>query len=405
MVISTSQTTTMSAFGKGVMAFYKKHGFDVYFLAYDNGRLETIADEGFEFFNISYVRALDLISDIKAFFQVMRIFRKLRPDVIQLATTKPCFLCGIAGKLTGVPLIIRHKWGSLLECNYRGLKRFLLFNADRVANRLADRIVSVSHELLESEVDAGTIDAKKGIVYGNGSAFGLNIDFFKLTGEKKKKAIELRQQWGVGENEFVFGTAMRINIEKGICELVEAFVRLYEKKPYLRLKIAGQYDIRNSPPEEIIRTIEEHPGITFVGFQEDISVFYAAIDAYVMPSYREGFCNSNLEASGMEKAIVSTDIIGVNGSSVIDGVTGLIVPPRNAEALADAMDRIASDRELARNLGRQGRERIVRGFSNKLVWHNQLKDICLLLKKKRIDPPVEPDQIIKEACPLCSSSY
>lgn len=401
IVISTSVTSTMAAFGKGTMAFFRQHGFDVDYLSYDNGRLVAIDDEGFVFFSVNYIRALNPLADIKAFFQILKIFRERRPDVISLATLKPCFLGGLAGRITGVPVIIRHKWGSMLDCNYKGFKRFLLFKADKIANKLADRVAANSHELLESEINIGSIDPDKATTYGHGSAFGIDTDLFKLNDVNKEKAKDLRQYWGITDDNFVFGTVMRINTEKGICELINSFTKVNKKFPNTKLLIIGRYDIRNLPPDEIVRTIEEHPSIKFIGFQEDITVAYAAMDVFVLPTYREGFCNANLEASSMEKCVISTDVIGVNGSSVINNETGLIVPARDAEALKEAMERVVFNRELCERLGQNGRQRVERNFTNKYVWHCQLKDICSLLLEKDIQPPVLPDQIEGSSCPLC----
>jgi len=391
----------MGAFGKGTMAFFRQHGFDVDYLAYDNGGLEAIEGEGFSFFNVNYIRALNPLADVKAFFQILKIFRERHPDVISLATTKPCFLGGLAGRITGVPVIIRHKWGSLLDCNYKGFKRFLLFKADRIANKQADRVAVNSHELLESEINVGSIDPDKATTYGHGSAFGIDTDLFSLNNVNKGKARGLRRHWGISDNDFVFGTVMRVNIEKGICELVRAFVEVNKKFPNTKLIVAGKYNIRNLPPDDIVKAIEGHPSIKYIGFQEDITVAYAAMDIFVLPTYREGFCNSNLEASSMGKCVISTDIIGVNGSSVIDNETGLIVPARDTDALREVMERVVSDRELIERFGQNGRQRVERNFTNKYIWHCQLKDICGLLLEKAIQPPVLPDQIEDSSCPLC----
>lgn len=403
MVIAVSQVTTMALLGKGQMAFFRQHGFDVDVLAAKDESVDSVIQEGAEFFDTNFIRDLSPFADIKTMWHLFKLFRRRKPDVIQLMTLKPSMLGALAGRITGVPLIIRHKWGSMLDCNYRGLKRFLLFRADRTSNILAHRVVSVSHQLLESEVKIGAIDPRKAIVYGSGSSNGLDLNRFKKTPEWIQGAKEVRDKLGIWQDATVLGTVMRVNIEKGICELVNAFCKLAERMPKLHLIIIGGYDIRNLPPEDVVRTIESHPRIHFTGFVGNIEDYYAAMDIFVMPSYREGFCNSNIEASGMELPVISTNVIGCSGSSVLDGVTGLVVPPRDSKALADAIEKLLTDKQLAKKLGYQGRERVEREFDQKLVWHNQLRDICLMLQQKGIEPPVEPEQIADRSCPLCKS--
>jgi glycosyltransferase involved in cell wall biosynthesis len=316
-------------------------------------------------------------------------------------TLKPCILGALAGRMAKVPLIVRHKWGNMRDCNYKGLKRFLLFSADKLSNKLAHRVVVICHKLKESEVKAGALDRRKAVVYGSGSSNGLDLERFRKTDERVKKAKQIREKLGIEQDAMVLGTSMRINIEKGICELIGAFCGLAKKIPQLHLLILGEYDIRNLPPEDIVHTIEQHPRIHFAGFVKNIEDYYAAMNIFVMPSYREGFCESNIEASGMELPVVTTDIIGCSESAK-DGISGLLVPPRDSQALADAIEKLLTDKELARKLGRQGRERVEREFDQKFVWHNQLRDICNLMKAKGVSPPVEPEQIAEKSCPLCA---
>jgi len=402
MVIAVSQANTMATLGKGQVAFYRQHGFDVdVFAAKDDG-MDSVVEEGAELFDTNFTRNLNPFVDIKTTWRLFKLFRIRKPDVIQLMTLKPCILGALAGRMAKVPLIVRHKWGNMRECNYKGIKRFLLFSADKMSNKLAHRVVAICHRLKESEVSAGAVDERKAVVYGSGSSNGLDLDRFERTFERIQGGKVIRDKLGISQDATVLGTVMRANIEKGICELVEAFCKLAENIPNLHLIIIGGYDIRNLPPEHVVRTIEEHPSIHFVGFVRNIEDYYAAMNIFVMPSYREGFCKSNIEASAMELPVVSTRIIGCS-ESVLDGVSGLLVPPRNSAALAEAIEKIIKDRELARQLGQGGRKRVEREFDQKLVWHNQLRDICLMLQQRGIEPPVEPGQIVGKNCPLCDN--
>lgn len=403
MAIATSIPFTMASFGKGQMTFFKRHGFDVDYLTSMGDGLETVLKEEINYFEIDFKRALSPIADIKTLYKLIKLFRCRKPVVVQLMTLKPSILGVLAGRISGVPLLIRHKWGYMRDCNYRGLKRFLLFSADRWSNRLAHRVVINSHELKDAEIKAGDVNPAKVAVYGAGTSHGIDLNKYTLTPELKDIGRKIRQWLNLAVDDIVLGTVMRINIEKGVCELVEAFSQLYGKYKNLHLMIVGDYDPRNRPPEKIIRTIEEHPNIHMVGWQKDVNHYYAAMDIFALPTYREGFCNSNIEASAMELPVISTKIIGVDGSSVVDEVTGLIVPPRDSIGLAKAIDRVLCNETLAKQLAINGRKRVEKEFPNELIWHYQLKDICHLLIERGIKPPVEPEKILGQTCPLCNN--
>jgi glycosyltransferase involved in cell wall biosynthesis len=404
IVVGITLTSSMAVFGKGFLAFLKQHGFDVYLCARKDMLYEKIEDEGFTFIEMPFERRFNPLNDLQLLYKFISTFSKIKPDVVDLMTLKPCAIGSVAAKLTGVPVIIKHLWGFMAECNYDPLRRTLLLGAHKVSNVMADRVVAVCQELKEVEEKSKRTSPDKTVVYGQGSAFGIDIDQFLLTEERKCIGEELRHRWSIKEGHRVFGSVMRVNVEKGVTELVDAFVTLYEKHPEYRLIIAGRHDIRNRPAQRILDLMDHHPGIRFVGFVDDIRDFYAAIDIFVLPTYREGFCNSNLEASSMSKPVISTNIIGVNNSSVIDGVTGLIVPPRDAARLAEKMELLAGNQILCEKLAQQGRNRVEAYFDKEMVWHNQLRDICELLKLKNIKPPVEPSHILHRKCSLCSRS-
>lgn len=400
LVISVSLASTMATLGKDQAGFFVQHGFDVDIFGKADGTESSVISEGANFFDIDFKRSLSPMADIITLFKLIKLFRRQKPDVVQLMTLKPSFLGSIAGRLTGVPLIVRHKWGYMRDSNYRGIKRFLLSSVDKISNILSHRIVAICHKLLEAEIKAKAINPKKAIVFGSGSDNGVDLKRFKRTSELIEKGRAIREKLGIWPNTSVLGTVMRINIEKGISELVMSFEQLSEKYPNLRLIIVGEFDIRNLPGRDIINEIKDNPRIHHVGFQKNMEEYYAAMDIFVMPSYREGFCKSNIEASSMELPVVSTNIIGCS-ESVKDGVSGILVPPRQVQPLVDAIEKLLNNKELAEKLGKQGRQRVENEFDQKYVWHNQLRDICQLLKDKGIEPPIEPEKIIGISCPLC----
>jgi glycosyltransferase involved in cell wall biosynthesis len=400
MVIAVSQASTMATLGKGQAEFFVQHGFEVHVLAKADGTEQSVIEEGAIFHHVDFRRALSPIADIIAMFKVLRLFLRIKPEVIQLMTTKPGFVCSVVGRISGVPLIIRHKWGYVRECNYHGIKKFLLLTTDKLCNKLAHRVVVICHKLLLAEVKAKAVEPTKAVVYGSGSSNGLDLERFRKTEKTVKWGREVRDSLNIPLTAPVIGTVMRINIEKGIRELIDAFLEVSKKCQELRLIIVGDYDIRNLPSKHYMEVIANHSRIHHVGFQKNIEKYYAAMNIFVMPSYREGFCKSNIEASGMEIPVIATNIIGCS-ESVKNGVSGILVPPRTVQPLADAIEKFLLDKEFANKIGMQGRRRVESEFDQKKVWHSQLRDICKLLQDINIKLPVVPGNINNSSCLLC----
>lgn len=178
----------------------------------------------------------------------------------------------------------------------------------------------------------------------------------------------------------------RIVRDKGLVELAAAWKQLKERHPSLYLAIAGDLEPQDPVPDEVVKMIREDPRIRSVGWIEDLRSFYASIDLLILPSYREGFPNSPLEASAMGVPVVSTLVPGCI-DAVVDGVTGLLVPPRDAVALAGAIERYILDPELRRRHGRAGRFRAIRDYQPLPIYREVYRHYCELLATCGISAP------------------
>lgn len=166
----------------------------------------------------------------------------------------------------------------------------------------------------------------------------------------------------------------RIVRDKGINELVEAFMRVREGRN-VRLLLVGQYEDNLDPVSEETRMrIEKCEDIVYAGPQygRDLLAYYAVSDSFVFPSYREGFPNTVLEAGAMGLPSIVTDI---NGSREIikDGKNGMIIPPRSVETLAEAMLRMVEDKTMRKQMAENAREMIVSRFEKNFVQKCQIE--------------------------------
>ena len=206
-----------------------------------------------------------------------------------------------------------------------------------LASKFADKItlVSESERKLISHSLGRSLPPKYVVVH-NGSKATL-LDTIKPVARSRE--------------DFVFCVTSRLVRAKGIGELLEAFEKLYDSYANARLWLVG-----DGPDEQIFKTrAASTDGVTFFGHSDTPLDYVAACDVFVHPSHHEGFSLSLIEAAMLGKPIVACNV-GGNPEIIKDGATGLLVPAQNPEALAEAMERLINDLELAKSLGANAKQ-------------------------------------------------
>src|SRR5208337_3514624 len=214
-------------------------------------------------------------------------------------------------------------------------------------------------------------------------------------------AGQLRRNLNIPQGAPVVGFVGRLTRDKGISELVRAYFRLREHFPELRLLLVGDLEEGDPLPGKTRRYIQSEPGIIHTGFVQDPALYYHVMDVLALPSYREGFANAVLEAHAAGKPVVAARSTGVV-DSVIDGVTGILVPVGDAEALAEALELALEDKSLAATLGAAGRERVGREFQQERIWDAIVQEYLQLLRTKGL--PVPTPATSNEATTAVASS-
>jgi len=319
--------------------------------------------EGVRTIAVPMERHISLMKDLRALLAMIKTIRKERPYMIHSMTPKAGLLCMVAGWLTGVPVRI-HTFTGLVWPTSTGLKRKILMFTDRLTCACATHIIPEG-EGVKNDLIRGKITKKPLKVLGYGSCKGINLEYFQVNEKLKVKSEELRK-----EGVFTYLFVGRITRDKGINELVEAFVRLHQEYPYTRLVLVGRFEDSLDPVRPSTRTSidQEENGIEAAGpkYGDDLLTQYAASDCLVLPSYREGFPNTPIEAGAMGLPCIVTDI---NGSREIiqDGVNGLIVPSKDADALYEAMRRMLLDCDMRELMIAKARPMIAERFEDSFV--------------------------------------
>jgi glycosyltransferase involved in cell wall biosynthesis len=302
-------------------------------------------------------RRISPYHDIKAFFQLISLFLREKPDLVWAVAPKGGLLGILAARLLGVKRRVFIFQGEVWSSR-KGVSRWILKCADLLLGRCATDLFAVSFfekAFLETEkvVPAGGLK-----VLGHGSICGVDLDRYKPDMEAR---VSIRMETGIPQAAVVALFAGRLTEDKGVLDLAEAFRDLAVSMPSLWLMIVG-------PDEEgLSSTIMRILGCSaercrILGFTEEVEKYMAAADYICLPSYREGFSITMIEASGVGIPAIGSRIPGVM-DTIKDGETGILVEPGNTAELREAMSRLTKDGGLRRQLGRSARLNVEADFS------------------------------------------
>jgi glycosyltransferase involved in cell wall biosynthesis len=313
---------------------------------------------------VNIPRDVELINDLKALISLIRIFIKYRFDIVHSYTPKAGFITALAGFLTSTPSRL-HSFTGQVWVHLTGPKRMLLKGIDRVIAVLNTHNYADSFGQKQFLIAEGIETELNLSVIHKGSLGGINVERFdpkRLSGQIE----ELRNKFFPDINDKILLYLGRQNKDKGLRELYIAFNQLKNKYP-VKLLLVGPVETMKDPSfKNLIETLRADNDVTFVNFTSEPELYIGMADIFCFPSYREGFGTVALEASAMEKPVVATNIYGLS-DAVADGESGLLVEVYNAEDLREKLEKLLTDPTFAKKLGQQGRERVVRDFSNKLI--------------------------------------
>src|SRR5690606_25459277 len=217
---------------------------------------------------------------------------------------------------------------------------------------------------------------------GNGNVNGINLQWFSKEQVSCEGLVNLKKKLNIQTSDFLFVFVGRLVGDKGINELVTAFDEIINHKPNAKLLLVGPQEPDLDPlKEETIKRIANNSAIISVGFQNDVRPYFAIADALVFPSYREGFPNVVMQAGAMELPSIVTDINGCN-EIIEEGKNGLIIPPKNVDALLAAMEKIVMDQTLYSQLKQNARPMVTSRYEQPVVWNAILEEYNRLLKEK-----------------------
>ena len=337
----------------GQMKFLRDQSWDVLMVSADGRELpQVIKAEGVRHEVIPLTRKVTPFQDLKCLWLLYQLIKKEQPDIVHTHTPKAGLLGMIAAKLAGVKVRI-HTLAGIPYMAAEGGKKSLLEKMEKVTYSFATHVWPNSNGLKNFVLENNLCPAEKLTVIGKGSSNGVSLEKFNRGVLKENHLVAATMRILPGEDDFIILSVGRLVKDKGIQELVDAFLssKIVGKS---KLVLLGSFEQDLNPlSPETIKNITDHPRIVQIDWTEHVAHYLALADILVHPSHREGFPNVLLEAGAMEVPVICSDIIG-NTDVISQQKTGLIFPVKNVEVLKEAMEFAFVKRdkmaELAHNL-------------------------------------------------------
>jgi glycosyltransferase involved in cell wall biosynthesis len=317
-------------------------------------------------FTIPMEREIAPFRDFVSLIRISRFLWRLRPQICNTGTPKAGLLVGIGAWVARVPCRIYTLRGLRLE-TATGLKRRVLILTERIACACAHRVVCVSPSLRQKAVLLGLVRQEKTVLLGLGSSNGIDITCYEPTKERSEAAVKIRHELGLSPTQQIIGYVGRLTRDKGIREMLAAFALVRKSSPNSVLLLIGSYGKADALPLELRSEIESGVGIIHLHFISQIAPYYLLMDVLVLPTYREGFPNTILEAQAAGCPVVTTQATGAI-DAVVSGVTGLTVPVGDSLALAGSLLELLGNSGRRLKMGNAARVRVNREFQQNVIW-------------------------------------
>lgn len=296
--------------------------------------------------------------DLNCFFQLVRLFRMEKFDSVHSIMPKTGLLSMTAGWLARVPVRI-HTFTGQVWATQTGLSRFLLKMLDRFFAARATHLLVDSFSQREFLIREGVVSSEKSNVLAAGSICGVDTVRFSADSNVRKR---IRSEVGAADDDVVFLFLGRLNRDKGVLMLAEAFLNVSNVWKNARLLIVGP-DEEGLKNNSVFQTLEN---VVFVDYTTEPERYMNAADVFCLPSRREGFGSVIIEAACVGVPAIASRIYGIM-DAIVDGQTGLLHDPYSADELAACMTRLLESSRLRQGMGQEAQKRAVSKFSKERV--------------------------------------
>ena len=355
-------------FFDGQLAFMRERGFDVSVVVSPGPGLDEFARrEGVDVYPIEMARRVTPFRDTVSLQELYRLVKRLNPDIAHTHTAKGGLIGTLASTFARTPVRIYQMRGRL-SATATSWRRQLFVGIERIVCGASHHVICNSQSLRAAALGAGLCPADKMEVLLAGSGNGVDSTVrFNPDRVTATDVSEVRRELRIPDDARVIGFVGRLVRDKGIGELVRAWQHVRARADDVHLVCVGPIESRDSISADDRHSLENDPRVRLLGFRKDLPRLYSSMNVLTLPTYREGFPNVLLEAQSMRVPVISTRAEGCL-DAVEDGVTGTLVPVRDAESLFRAFMSYLDNPAMRERHGRAGRERVVRLFARERLW-------------------------------------
>jgi glycosyltransferase involved in cell wall biosynthesis len=321
-------------------------------------------------------RSWNLGADARAFAELLSILKAGRFDIVHTHNAKPGVMGRIGARLLGASYVVNTVHGFIMMADDPLPQRLAYFGAEWLAARFSHLELYQGTDDLRRARRARIVGGRHGVFLGN----GIDLTRFDPAQVSPERRRSVRADLGFGPNDVVVGTVGRLVRDKGYRELFRAARAVRTGRPFARFLAIGGADPAKADAISAEELDEAAADVRLVGWREDVRDLLAAMDVFVLATWREGVPRSAIEAAAMGKPLVLTDIPGCR-QVARNGIEACHVPVRDPDALAAAIVRLVDDPELRARMGAAARTRALSDFDERTIVATIVREYGALLRR------------------------
>ncbi|MSU54449.1 MAG: glycosyltransferase [Candidatus Staskawiczbacteria bacterium] len=347
------------------LQFLKQQGYDVHAVCSPGTWKKDIQFYGITVKNITLTRRITPFRDFLALVQLFFYFKKEKFSIVHTHTPKPGLLGQLAARLAGVPVIINTVHGLYDSPDWPPLKRWFYTFIEKISARFSTLVFSQNKEDMGTMVQKHMVAVGKLAYLGN----GVNLKRFNRTQFSEYDIARKKAELGIPVQAKVVGIVGRLVKEKGYLDLFEAFALVLKKDPHVLLLVIGPRDFtkKDAFSPDIVKKYGIEKNVIFLGEQANVEELYPLMDIFILPSQREGFPRTIIEAHAAGLPVIATNIRGCK-EIITNGITGLLVDPKNPVAIAKALENLLENPKQAQQLAERGYKKALQEFNEDVVF-------------------------------------
>jgi glycosyltransferase involved in cell wall biosynthesis len=351
----------------GQPSYFATMGYDIVVLSAPGAEISLLTkEEHCKLYTFPFTKSITPFADLGTLFKIIKILKAEKPDVINAGNPKSGLLLMLAAFILGIKGRIFTMHGLPSDAK-KGFLKLLLTALEKFTCSIANKVIIVSPSLKQHALARKIVKESKCIVLLPASCNGLNMADFAKTPLLEQEITTLQKKYQLLPNNFVIGYAGRINYDKGITILIDAFLNLADQNEDVRLLMVGPYEPTNPLPSKYIDAIYNHPKIIYIGKVNNMPNYYGCMDVLVLPSFREGFGYVLIEAAAMQIPVIAPNIPGCQ-DALLPNINGLVFEKGNTKQLVTHINTYLQNAELRQKHGKNGLDWVSKNFVQEKIW-------------------------------------